>query len=487
MAYSGYAIGNKATVGAGLSAGRSPQQPAPRQPKILAEMETSRLFPPGNVVPMSLRSRSHRGIEFARGTAVITLSVFLAIIPHASAQSRKNTLEKGAAVRPPDQPPIIGQPLETRDPIGKRQRPAFPGQTRAVAVATQTPLRVEIVARGLRNPWSLAFLPGDKILVTEKPGSMRVVGRDGTVGDEIEGVPKVVVGGAAGLLDVALDPSFASTRLIYFSYVEPRARGNGVAIAKARLADNFQKLGSVTTILRVEPSVRGNAHYGCRLLFDKEGKLFVSLAERLFDPYRDQAQFLDSWLGKILRINTDGSAVADNPFTKTPGTLPEIWSFGQRNPQGLAFHPETGELWDTEHGPQGGDEINEINPGKNYGCPVIAYGTDTNLRPINGGQSARDGMEQPIYYWDPAIAPSGATFYSGSLIPEWKNNLFVAALAGEHVARLVFNADRVIGEERLLLDQHQRMRDVRQGPDGAFWVITDHEDGLLIRVSPGNP
>jgi glucose/arabinose dehydrogenase len=416
--------------------------------------------------------------------AALTCAALLLVSAHASAQQRKNGGGFSVAgTRPPDAPPVIGQPLETREPLGKGQKPAFAGQTRAVAVATKTPLQIEVVARGLRNPWSLAFLPDGKMLVCEKPGAMRIVTRDGTIGEPIQGVPKVTFGGDAGLLDVALDPSFGTNRLIYFTYVEPRDRANGVALAKAKLSDDLKRLEDLSVILRVEPNVPMPAHYGSRLLFDKEGKLFVSLAERLMSPYREQAQKLDSRLGKILRINTDGTPAPGNPFANTPGALPEIWSYGHRNPQGLTFHPQTGELWDTEHGPQAGDEVNVILPGRNYGWPVIAYGTEYTGEAINGGLTRKEGMEQPVYYWDPAIAPSGATFYSGDLIPEWKNNLFVAALAGQHVSRLVLDGHHVVGEERLLLDQRQRMRDVRQGPDGALWVLSDDRDGRLIRIA----
>jgi aldose sugar dehydrogenase len=391
-----------------------------------------------------------------------------------------------AGTRPPEETVIEGKPLEHRETLGRGQSPAFPGQTRAPAVITKTPIETKIVARGLRALWSLAFLPDGRILVTEKAGGMRLITQDGKVGEPIGGVPRVVFGGDAGLLDVVIDPSFASNRLIYFTYVEPRdGRNNGVALARAKLPED--KLENLDVILRVEPSVPQTAHYGSRLLFDKEGKLFVSLSERMTSPYRDQAQALDSRLGKILRINTDGTPAAGNPFMKTPGALPEIWSYGQRNPQGLAFHPVTGELWDTEHGPQAGDEVNVIYPGKNYGWPVIAYGTEYTGELINGGQSQKEGMEQPVYYWDPGIAPSGCTFYSGDLIPEWKNNLFVAGLAGEHVSRLVIDGHKVVGEERLLLDQHQRMRHIRQGPDGALWVVTDdrrNRDARLIRLAP---
>ena len=412
--------------------------------------------------------------------------------PTKKAGGRPGGLRNGmgfrvAGARPPNEEVVEGKPLEHRETMGRSQPPAFAGQTRAPAVITKTPIDVKVVAGGLRSLWSFTFLPDARILVTEKAGAMRIITPEGKVGEPINGVPKVVFGGDAGLLDVVLDPKFSSNRLIYFTYVEPRGgRNNGVAVAKAKLSDDERKLEDLTVILRVEPSVPQTAHYGSRLLFDKEGKLFVSLSERMSNPYRDQAQALDSRLGKILRINTDGTPAAGNPFAKTAGALPEIWSYGQRNPQGLTFHPVTGELWDTEHGPQGGDEVNVIVPGKNYGWPVIAYGTEYTGETINGGQSQKDGMEQPIYYWDPAIAPSGCTFYNGDLIPEWKGSLFVAALAGEHVSRLVIDGHRVIGEERLLLDQHQRMRHVKQGPDGALWVVTDdrRNNARLIRLAP---
>jgi glucose/arabinose dehydrogenase len=387
--------------------------------------------------------------------------------------------------RPPDAPPVAGQPLETRPPVAAGQRPAFPGQTRAAAVVTKAPIDVKVVAHGLRAPWSIAFLPdGRHMLVAEKPGSLRLVGTDGTVGPPIANVPAVLYGGDAGLFDVALDPSFTTNRSIYFTYVERRADGNGVTVGKARLSVDASALEDVSVILRIEPSEQITAHYGSRLLFDRQGKLLVSVGERFTDDVRVQAQALTSHLGKILRINVDGTAAPGNPFASTPGALPEIWSYGHRNPQGLCVNPVTGELWETEHGPQAGDEVNVIEPGKNYGWPVIAYGTEYDGRPIGGGITAKDGMEQPVYYWDPAIAPSGATFYSADAIPEWKNNLFVAAHAGQHLARLVIAGRKVVGEERLLLDQHQRMRDVRQGPDGALWVVTDDaNDGRLIRLA----
>jgi glucose/arabinose dehydrogenase len=417
------------------------------------------------------------------GQGVGALAALVLTIATAQSQGRGGFQVLGG--RPPDVPPVVGQPLETRPAVGHGQAPAFAGQTRAAAVATKTPIDVTVVARGLHAPWGLAFLPsGAGILVTEKVGTMRVVGMDGAIGPGIEGVPPVLYGGDAGLLDLALDPAFASNRRIYFCYVERRDDGNGLTVARARLSDDARALEQVTPVLIIEPSEPITAHYGSRLLFDSQGRLLVSVGERFTDDVRVQAQDLGSDLGKILRINTDGTPATGNPFASTPGARPEIWAYGVRNPQGLTFNPATGALWETEHGPQGGDEVNIIEPGRNYGWPVIAYGTEYDGRPIDGGLTAKAGMEQPAYYWDPAIAPSGATFYDADAIPEWKNNLFVAAHAGEHLVRLVIDGRRVVGEERLLLDQHQRMRDVAQGPDGALWVITDdRRDGRLIRLA----
>ncbi|HEV2646325.1 MAG TPA: PQQ-dependent sugar dehydrogenase [Acidobacteriaceae bacterium] len=457
------------------------------------------------------------------------VGVYLAVVLSAAAALPvlgQRTNGAGIAVpgKPPaDVPPVAGKTLETRQAIGVGQEPAFAGQTRAVAVVTKTPYAVKVMTTGLNQPWGMAFLPGGKVLVTEKVGTMRVIDmQTGKVEKSVVGMPVVLYGGDAGLLDVVLDPNFAENRLIYFSYVEARSdpyvgsikgektesdklRDNGVILAKAKLTEDNEHVKNVTTILRVTPSVPQTAHYGCRLLFGKDGYLYVSLGERFFYPTRGDAQSLFSYMGKILRITTDGKAAPGNPFErdqdKEDHPLAEIWSYGHRNPQGLAINPVSGELWESEHGPNAGDEINLIRAGKNYGWPVIAYGTNYDKTKIDGyldtedrantmmvstpapnGRTSAPGMEQPRYYWDPTVAPSGMTFYDGKLIPEWKNNLFVATLAGEHVSRLVLDGDKVVGEERLLLGQHQRMRDVQEGPDGALWVITDEADGRLIRI-----
>ncbi|MBS1974005.1 MAG: PQQ-dependent sugar dehydrogenase, partial [Bacteroidetes bacterium] len=386
---------------------------------------------------------------------------------------------------PPDVKPVEGTTLETRLPNAKNQHPAFAGQTRAVAVITKTPYEVTVVNDKLSHPWSLAFMPDGKILITEKRGTLRIVSTDGTVSDTLSGMPRVVNMADGGLLDLVLDPDFKNNRTFFFSYDEPRKSGaNGIAVASARLSNYEKRVENVKVIFRVKPDEFVPAHLGSRLLFDKEGKLLVTTGERFLDNVRVQAQWLSSDLGKILRINKDGSPAAGNPtFPDSANAKKEIWSYGHRNPQGLAFNPETGDLWETEHGPQGGDEINIIKPGKNYGWPVIAYGTEYSGQPVDGGKTAQAGMEQPVYYWDPAVAPSGIAFYSGKLIPEWKNNLFVSALAGQHLIRLVIKDNKVIGEERLLIDNHQRVRDVVEGPDGALWVVTDADNGRLIRIS----
>ena len=385
--------------------------------------------------------------------------------------------------RPPDAEPVIGSPLETRDPVGANQKPAFAGQTRAPAVRTRTAVEAKIVARGLDHPWALAFLPKGRMLITEKPGAMRVVSATGEVGAPIANVPKVLYRSDGGLLDLVIDPKFARNRQIYFAYSEPREGGSGLTLASARLSDDETALESVRVLLRIEPTHTSVSHFGCRLLFDQQGKLFMTSGERMDPAIRVQAQDLDSRLGKLLRLNTDGSAAPGNPFANTAGALPDIWTYGHRNSQGLAWHPRTRELWSIEHGEAGGDELNLIKPGHNYGWPKIAYGMEYDRRPIYDGITAAPKMDQPLYFWDPAIGPTGMAFYDSKLIPEWRNNLFVAGHLSQHLVRLVLDGHRVVGEERLLLDQKQMMRWVGQGPDGALWVLTDDADGRLIRLS----
>lgn len=431
-----------------------------------------------------------------RSSTIIPLALLALASTPAGAQIIGSNGEQVKGERAPDADVRLGQPLPRNAPIAPSQKPAFAGQTRAPAVATRTPIEAKVVTRNLAYPWGFAFIGDGRAIVTEKPGAMRVVDlASGTLVSGVLGVPRVVYGSDAGLLDIITDPQFAFNRRVYFTYVEPRGEGeSGIVVARARLTFEEAQSGpdytleDITAIMRVAPGINGKKHFGSRLAFDREGFLYVSLAERFYSPYRDEAQSLYSWLGKILRVDTDGKPAPGNPFVNNQdaenNTRLEIWSYGQRNPQGLAFHPETGDLWDGEHGPQGGDEINLIRRGANYGWPLVAYGTNYDGTPIYGGRSQLEGTEQPRYYWDPAIAPGGMGFYSGSLIPEWKNNLFVAALAGQHLARLVIQDGKIVGEERLLQDQHQRIRDVKTGPDGALWVITDDAEGRLIRLAP---
>jgi glucose/arabinose dehydrogenase len=385
--------------------------------------------------------------------------------------------------RPPDVEPVPGQPLETRDPVGKGQKPAFAGQTRAAAIVTRTPVHATVVAHGLDHPWALAFLPNGHMLITEKPGKMRILTTKGEAGAPIANVPAVLYKSDGGLLDLVIDPHFAKNRQVYFAYAEPRQGGQGLTLGGAKLSTDETALEDVRVLLRIEPTHPSLSHFGCRLLFDKQGKLFMTSGERMDPVLRVQAQQLDSRLGKLLRLNTDGSAARGNPFEKTAGALPDIWTYGHRNSQGLAYHPVTNELWSIEHGQAGGDELNVILPGRNYGWPLMAYGTENDHSPINGGLTQAPNMEQPKYFWDPAIGPTSMAFYTGKLVPEWHGNLFVAAHMSQHVARLVLDGQRVVGEERLLLDQHQMMRWVGQGPEGALWVLTDDADGRLIRLA----
>jgi len=341
----------------------------------------------------------------------------------------------------------------------------------------QGPIRVVTVARGLDHPWGLAFLPDGRMLVTERPGRMRIVTNDGLISAPLIGVPEVAAAGQGGLLDVVLAPDFERSRTIYFSFSEPGALGSaGTAVASGRLGATG--LDQVRVIFRQEPKVRGGAHFGSRLVFARDGNLFITLGER---QRRDEAQSLDRHLGKVIRIRPDGSVPPDNPFVSREGARQEIWSYGHRNPQGAALHPTTGELWTVEHGAMGGDEINTPKAGRNYGWPVITYGLDYSGARIGEG-TAKPGMEQPIHYWDPSIAPSGLTFYAGDRFPAWRGNLFVGSLKFAQLVRLELRGDRVVDEERLLQGLGERIRDVRQGPDGFLYLLTDESNGRVLRV-----
>ncbi len=376
-----------------------------------------------------------------------------------------------------------GGPLETRPANGANQQPAFAGQTRAPGVRTERAISHTVVASGLEHPWGLAALPDGRWLVTEKPGRLRIVTGQGTIGAPVQGLPPVDARGQGGLLDVVVGPDFARDRMIYWSYSEPREGGNATSVARGRLSGTGNRVDDVRVIFRALPTYDGDKHFGSSLAFDPAGRLFITLGERSDRPMRPQAQDLDSHMGKTIRINADGSVPQDNPFVGRDGALPEIWSLGHRNVQGIAVQPGTGAIWTIEHGTRGGDEVNLDKAGLNYGWPDVAYGVEYAGGPINAGVTQKAGTEQPVYYWDPVIAPGGATFYQGAMFPEWDGNLLVAGLGGQHIARLVIENDRVVGEERLLGDLGARVRDVAVGADGAVWAITDEDDGKLVRLA----
>jgi glucose/arabinose dehydrogenase len=347
--------------------------------------------------------------------------------------------------------------------------------------AAKLAVRVTDVATGLEHPWGVELLPDGRFLVTERPGRLRLVGRDGRLSEPLTGVPEAYASGQGGLLDVALSPSFAQDRLVYLSLAERGGGGAGTAVARGRLGE--RGLEEVRVVWRQQPKVQGGSnHWGSRLVFRPDGTLFVTLGDRY--AHRERAQDLGTTLGKVVRINGDGSIPRDNPFVGRPGALPEIWSYGHRNIQGAALDPR-GQLWTIEHGARGGDELNNPQPGKNYGWPVITYGVDYSGARIGVG-TERAGMEQPVYYWDPVIAPSGATFYSGAAFADWKGDLLVGSLRPGLLVRLRIADGRVVQEERYLAELGERIRDVREGPDGAIYLLTDSSRGRLIRVEPAS-
>ena len=339
-------------------------------------------------------------------------------------------------------------------------------------------LRLVTVAGGLEHPWSLAWLPDGRMLVTEREGRLRIVAADGTVSAPVTGLPEIAATGQGGLLDVLIDPDYAANRTIYFSFAEPGPGGAGTAVARAVL--DGMRLANVTVLFRQTPKTRGGRHFGSRLVLARDGTLFVTVGER---GERERAQDTMVNRGQVVRIHRDGSIPRNNPFIGKDGFRPEIWSYGHRNPQGAAFHPRTAELWIHEHGARGGDEVNIVRGGRNYGWPVIAYGRHYSGGKIGEG-TRKEGMEQPVHYWDPSIAPSGMVFYTGDKFPAWRGNLLVGALKDQLVARLVLDGDRVVGEERILEALGERIRDVRQGPDGYVYLLTDESDGRILRIEP---
>jgi len=377
-----------------------------------------------------------------------------------------------------------GAPLETKAANAPGQKPAFEGQTRAPAVNSGVAYQVETVAEGLNKPWGLAFLPDGRLLISEKSsGQLRILGTDGALSPPVAGLPAVDGRGQGGLLGLAVDPKFAQNGLIYWSYTEPQAGGaNNTAVARGRLTDG--KVENVQVIFHQTPSMASTLHYGGRLVFAQDGTLFVTTGERSILPGRVQAQQLDGTLGKVVRINADGSIPKDNPFVGQAGAKPEIFSIGHRNILGAALHPRTGDLWEVEHGARGGDELNVVRKGRDYGWPTITYGVEYAGGPVGAGITHKAGMEQPIYYWDPVIAPGGMAFYEAGLVPAWKGSLFVAGMRPMYLARLTLDGEKVVGEERLLTEVGERLRDVIVGPDGALYVATDNDKGRVLRVAP---
>lgn len=370
-------------------------------------------------------------------------------------------------------------PVETKK-ANTSYQPAFIGQTRIAGAKTVTPFKVEKIAEKLGNPWAVIPLPDGRLLITLKSGSMQIHDASGELVKKITGFPAVDAGGQGGMLDVALDPLFTKNKIIYWSFSEKYGLGNLMTVAKGELNEAAGKIDHPIIIFRATPALRGGLHFGSRLLFDKNGYLFVSTGERSNPEGRVQAQSLVSGLGKIFRITKEGKAAPGNPFLKNENAMPEIFAYGIRNAQSLDIHPVTGELWEAEFGPRGGDEVNIIKAGKNYGWPVITYGIEYGGDKIGEAIQQKAGMEQPVYYWDPVLSPSGMVFYSGNAIPEWKNNLFICGLSSQHIARLVITNNKVVGEERLLTDKNERFRDVAY-TNGLLYVITD--SGKMYKIS----
>ncbi|WP_316799447.1 PQQ-dependent sugar dehydrogenase [Pedobacter frigidisoli] len=379
----------------------------------------------------------------------------------------------------PEIDPVIGPGVETSAP-NTSYPPAFAGQTRMTAVRTNTAIQGTAISTSLIAPWGITTLPDGRFLITQKAGTMRIATSTGTLSAPITGLPAVNANGQGGLLGLCIDPQFSSNRMVYWVFSENVPGGTQTSVAKGRLAQNELTIENATIIYRAGPAYNGTLHYGGRIIFDKTGNLIVSAGERSDLATRPLAQSVTAGLGKVIRINTNGQPAAANPTFTTSGALPELYSMGHRNPQGLALHPVTGDIWQSEHGPRGGDELNRLQGGKNYGWPTITYGIEYSGAAIGSAIQQQNGLEQPVYYWDPVISPSGMTFYSGNRIPEWQNNLFMCSLSATHIARLVITNNKVVGEERLLASEGQRFRDITQGIDNALYAVTD--GGRLYRI-----
>jgi aldose sugar dehydrogenase len=427
----------------------------------------------------------------------IVLTVACAQTTPRAASETASSNAVGATASPTPSP---CKPIDTRRPNAPDQKPTFPGQTRTCAVKSNVAFEVTVLAKGLVKPWAVEPLPNGDLLITEKTGQLRIVSAKGEIGPPIGGLlpissgglsatsgqgglPPITARGQGGLLDVALSPDFASDQTIFWSFSEERTGGSGTSVARGKLTADRQNLEQVRVIFRALPTYDNGLHFGSRLAFGPDNMLYITLGDRFDRPNRPKAQQLDTHLGKIIRINPDGSVPANNPFAKQSGAMPEIWSIGHRNIQSAAFD-EQGRLWTVEMGPQGGDELNLIEKAENYGWPVVTFGEEYSDDPIPDAVTARAGYQDPIYYWDPVIAPSGAQFYTGNAFPVWRGSMFVGALKEKRLVRLVIKDDRVTGEEHLLTDRGQRIRDVRQGPDGALYIVTDETNGELWKITP---
>lgn len=400
-------------------------------------------------------------------STLVTAGVLIATACSSNASHNTNSDSTGGTTQD-----TTSASVETKQ-ANTDYKPAFAGQTRIKSVKTQTAFTSKVITSDLKNPWGVVSLPDGKLLVTEKAGNIKIVTNTGTVSAPLGGVPKVNSKGQGGLLGITLDPDFAQNRMIYWAFSEDVTGGNHTSVAKGKLSADEKNIEGTTVIYRATPAYNGDKHYGGRVLFDNNGNLLVTTGERSDLETRPQSQDLKSGLGKVIRITKDGKPAAGNPFLNRSDARPEIYSYGHRNVQSIAIHPVTGAIWEGEFGPRGGDELNLVQPGKNYGWPTITYGIEYSGKTIGEGIQQKAGLEQPVYYWDPVISPSGMTFFKGNSIPEWENNLFIGSLSGMHVLRLVIENDKVTGEERLLTGENQRFRAVTQGGDGALYVVTD--------------
>lgn len=433
----------------------------------------------------------------------LMLTVLLVTVAVACAQNTREVADNSSASNAAAAPASNAAqctPLETRRPNAADQKPTFAGQTRACGVKSNVAFEVTVLAKGLERPWAVEPLPNGDLLVTEKAGRLRIVSAKGEVGEPIGGLlpvgsggvsaasgqgglPPITARGQGGLLDVALSPGFAQDRTIFWSFAEQREGGSGTSVARGRLSEDRRSLEQVRVIFRAMPTYNNGLHFGSRLAFGPDNMLYITLGDRFDRPNRPKVQTLDNHLGKIIRINPDGTAPADNPFAKQSGALPEIWTLGHRNIQSASFD-EQGRLWTIEHGAQGGDELNLIEKGKNYGWAIVSFGEEYSGDPLPGAATTRQGYVDPVYYWDPVIAPAGAQFYTGNAFPAWRGSLFIGGLASQRLVRLVIKENRVVGEEHLLMERGQRVRDVRQGADGALYVVTDESNGELWKITP---